>query len=102
MRSRFYILLALVFGLSTIVVARAETVGDRFHKGVYQEDTVGDLDAADSLLHRLDLGFVEIAEGSAAIANLAAVDPRRAVAAWSMTPPRSSCGPAPRRPATSL
>lgn len=46
MRSKHCIVVALIAGLAVATTARAESAGDRLHKGVYQEETVGDLEAA--------------------------------------------------------
>ena len=46
MWSRHCIVVALIAGLAVAITGRAESVGERLHKGVYQEETVGDLEAA--------------------------------------------------------
>jgi len=46
MRSKHCIVVALMAGLGVAMTAQVESVGDRLHKGIYQEETVGDLDAA--------------------------------------------------------
>ena len=46
MRSKHYIVVALIAGLAVSMTARAESIGERLYKGVYQEETVGDLKAA--------------------------------------------------------
>ena len=46
MWSKHCIVVALIAGLGAAVAAQVESVGDRLHKGIYQEETVGDLDAA--------------------------------------------------------
>ncbi|MFH1920031.1 MAG: tetratricopeptide repeat protein [Planctomycetota bacterium] len=46
MRSKHCIVVALIAGLAVTMAARAESVEERLHKGVYQEETVGDLEAA--------------------------------------------------------
>ncbi len=46
MWSRPCIAVVLMAGLAVAIAAGAESVGDRLQKGIYQEETVGDLDAA--------------------------------------------------------
>ena len=46
MRSKHCIVIALIAALAVAVTARAEVAGDRLQKGVYQEEMVGDLEAA--------------------------------------------------------
>lgn len=46
MWSKHSVAVALMGGLVVAMAAGAESVGDRLHKGIYQEETVGDLDAA--------------------------------------------------------
>jgi len=53
MRSKHYTVVALILGLSIAMAARAESVEDRLHKGIYQEETVGDLDAAVKIYQKI-------------------------------------------------
>ena len=46
MWSKPCIVVVLMAGLAVAMAAGAESVGDRLQKGIYQEETVGDLDAA--------------------------------------------------------
>jgi hypothetical protein len=46
MWSKHCAVFVLMAGLGAVVAAGAESAGDRLQKGIYQEETVGDLDAA--------------------------------------------------------
>ena len=53
MLSKHSIVVAVIAGLSVAVSVSAESVGDRLHKGIYQEETVGDLQKAITIYRQI-------------------------------------------------
>ncbi len=53
MHTKHCIAVALILGTALTPTARAETVGDRLQKGVYQEETVGNLEAAINIYQQI-------------------------------------------------